>query len=65
MSHSSRKDEEFVRRLKETMNTETEPEMVTPNTAGAEELDYEFPLIDQFRQTNMRPSKGKRKTSQS
>lgn len=46
----------FERRLRETMGSELEPEMVTPNTAGSEELDYDekFPLIDQFKQTNMR-----------
>jgi hypothetical protein len=50
----------FERRLKETMGSELEPEMVTPNTAGAEELpDYveNFPLVDQFNQTNMKSRK--------
>lgn len=49
----------FERRLRETMDSELEPEMVTPNTGGCEELDYNenFPLVDQFRQTNMRPNR--------
>lgn len=48
----------FERRLKKTMGSELDPEMITPNTAGSEELDYDenFPLIDQFEQTNMRPT---------
>lgn len=51
----------FERRLKETMGTETDPEVFTPNTAGAEELPYneKFPLIDTLNQTNMKPG-GKR-----
>lgn len=55
----------FERRLRETMDSELEPEMVTPNTAGSEELDYDsnFPLIDQFRQTNMRPARRRGRTS--
>jgi hypothetical protein len=47
----------FERRLKTTMGSELEPEMVTPNTAGYEELTpYEenFPLVKEFNQTNMR-----------
>lgn len=53
----------FEKRLRETMDSELEPEMVTPNTGGSEELDYDekFPLIDQFKQTNMRPG-GRRKS---
>lgn len=47
----------FERRLKETMDSELEPELLTPHSAGAEELDYEFPLVDQFKQTNMRPNR--------
>jgi hypothetical protein len=60
-SNTERKDN-FERRLKETMGSELDPEMVTPNTAGSEELseyDSKFPLIDEFRQTNMH-SGGKR-----
>ena len=52
----------FEERLKETMNTESDPESFTPNTAGAEELpEYQdrFPLTRQFNQTNMRGSGGK------
>jgi hypothetical protein len=54
----------FERRLKETMDTETDPESFTPNTSGAEELPYneKFPLIDIFNQTNMVPG-GRRKGS--
>ena len=48
--------ENFERRLRETMDSELEPEQITPNTGGSEELpsyDDTFPLIRQFRQTNM------------
>jgi hypothetical protein len=47
----------FERRLKETMGTDQSAEMVTPNTAGQEELTpYEdvFPLVKNQNQTNMR-----------
>ena len=47
----------FEKRLRETMDSELDPEMVTPNTGGPEELpSYEenFPLTRQFKQTNMR-----------
>jgi hypothetical protein len=56
------RDSNFERRLKETMGSELEPEMITPNTAGEEELPYEenFPLVNQFNQTNMKPG-GRRK----
>jgi hypothetical protein len=57
------RSDNFERRLKETMGSELEPEMVTPNTGGPEELtDYvpTFPLVKQFNQTNMR-SGGNRK----
>jgi hypothetical protein len=52
----------FERRLKETMGTEQEAEVFTPQTGGQEELTpYEeiFPLVKKFNQTNMR-SGGKR-----
>lgn len=56
----------FGRRLSETMGSELEPEQVTPNSAGAEELtEYEevFPLTRQFNQTNMRtPFRGANRT---
>lgn len=48
---------QFERRLRETMDSELEPEMVTPNTAASEEMpDREeiFPLVKQFNQTNGR-----------
>ena len=49
----------FEDRLAETTQSELDPEMITPNTAGSEELDYDdaFPLIRQFKQTNMRPNR--------
>lgn len=49
----------FERRLRETMDSELEPELVTPTGAGAEEIDYteKFPLVEQFKQTNMRPNR--------
>jgi len=55
----SHRNSNFEKRLKETMDSELEPEMITPNTAGSEELDYDdaFPLIRQFRQGNMRPNR--------
>jgi hypothetical protein len=52
----------FEDRLKQTQDSELDPEMVTPNTAGEEETpDHEenFPLTKQFRQTNMRGRRGK------
>jgi hypothetical protein len=52
----------FERRLKQTMGSELEAEVVTPQTAGQEELTpYEdiFPLVKGMNQTNMR-SGGKR-----
>ena len=48
--------ENFHARLRSCIDSELEPEQVTPNTAGAEELpEYEevFPLTQQFRQTNL------------
>ena len=53
----------FERRLRETADSELEPELVSPQTAGAEELsDYEeiFPLPRQFKQTNMKSTRGRR-----
>jgi len=50
----------FERRLKETMDSELEPEQVTPNTSGYEgtpDHAENFPLIDQFGETNMRTPK--------
>lgn len=47
----------FERRLKETFDSELEPECYTPNSAAAEEMpDREevFPLVKQFNQTNGR-----------
>jgi len=55
----------FERRLRTTDNSELEPEMVTPQTAGAEELpEYEevFPLTEQFRQRNFRGAPGHGRT---
>jgi hypothetical protein len=49
------KDDNFTRRLKETWGSELEPELVSPVTAGAEELpQYEdtFPLTKQFKRTS-------------
>lgn len=55
----------FTSRLRTTIDSELEPEQVTPNTAGAEELtEYEnvFPLTRQFSQTNMRTPTGRGRT---
>lgn len=52
----------FEKRLKETMDSENDPEMFTPNSAGSEELpeyDDKFPLVRQFGQTNMNGRKRK------
>jgi len=46
----------FERRLRETMDSELEPEMVTPWSAATEEIpefEEQFPLVKQFGQTNM------------
>ena len=67
MGHSSEKNDNFIRRLKETMDSELEPEMVTPNTAGCEETEGKeiFPLVNTFNQTNMldRPHHGRRRST--
>jgi hypothetical protein len=64
---TSTKDDNFVRRLKETMGSELEPEMVTPQTAGCEETEGKeiFPLVSVFNQTNMldRPYHGRRRST--
>jgi hypothetical protein len=51
----------FERRLRQTMNTESDPEVVSPQTAAIEELPYEdvFPAVNNLNQTNMFPG-GKR-----
>jgi hypothetical protein len=56
-SSATDRSDNFKRRLAETMESELEPEQITPNTAGAEELPYDekFPLVKQFNQTNMKP----------
>jgi hypothetical protein len=69
-STSTDRSDNFERRLKQTFGSENDPEMVTPNTAGSEELpefNENFPLIDTFSQTNMRgrPGGGRSKTGQS
>jgi hypothetical protein len=61
----SDKEDNFIRRLRETMDSELEPEMITPNTAGCEETEGRevFPLVNVFNQTNMldRPHHGRRR----
>jgi len=62
------RSDNFERRLRETMDSELEPEMVTPNTAGEEELpEYTevFPLTKQFNQTNFSGRRGGPSKSQS
>lgn len=59
MARNDRSDN-FTRRLRETMGSELEPEFVSPMTGGSEELseyDEKFPLVDTFRQTNMRSTR--------
>jgi hypothetical protein len=49
-------DINLKKRMAETMNSELDPELISPVTAGAEELPYyeeTFPLSKQFRQSNM------------
>ena len=49
-------DTNLKKRMAETWGSELDPEMVTPMTAGSEELPDQnetFPLIKQFRQSNM------------
>ena len=63
----SHRNANFERRLRETMDSELEPEQVTPNTAGAEDLpEYEevFPLVKEFNQTNMRSPKRRTRNGQ-
>lgn len=58
----------FERRLRETRDSELEPEMVTPNTAAYEEMvDREevFPLVKQMNQTNGRGRNSGRTGNQS
>jgi hypothetical protein len=53
---SSTFDDNLKKRMTECWGSELDPEMVTPNTAGSEEEPYKdevFPLIKQFRQSNM------------
>ena len=52
----SQRFDNFEERLKVTLGSELEPEYVSPETAGSEDLpEYieNFPLHKQFRQTNM------------
>ena len=67
-SISTDRSDNFERRLRETMDTESDPEMFTPNTAGSEEFpegDECFPLVEQFRQTNMKGGSARRGSSTS
>jgi hypothetical protein len=51
----STKDDQFTKRLAETMDSELDPELITPMTAGAEELpQYQktFPLTCQFKRSS-------------
>ena len=60
MARESTFDRNLKARMNVTMDSELEPELVTPMSAGAEELvEYEeiFPLTKQFGQTNMRSPK--------
>jgi len=61
---TSTKEDKFTDRLRTTWDSELEPEMVTPNTAGCEEQEGRdiFPLVNKFNQTNMldRPHHGRR-----
>jgi hypothetical protein len=67
MAERSDKNDNFIRRLRETMDSELESEMITPNTAGCEEQEGReiFPLVNKFNQTNMldRPHHGRRRST--
>lgn len=57
---------QFERRLRETMGTESDPEMYSPNTAGTEEFpegEECFPLVRQMNQGNMRARGGGRRST--
>ena len=63
MAKNSRKDEAFDRQIRKNRGTALRSEMVTPETAGQEELtSYTevFPLEDNFGETNMRSTRGGR-----
>jgi hypothetical protein len=64
---TSTKEDNFISRLKETMDSELEPELVTPQTAGCEETEGReiFPLVNAANQTNMlyRPHHGRRRST--
>jgi hypothetical protein len=56
------RSDNFERRLRQTMDSELEPEMVTPNSAACEEnpeKEEVIPLVKQFNQTNMRGRGGR------
>ena len=60
---TSRKDEAFGRQIRKNSGTALRSEMVSPETAGQEELtSYTevFPLEDNFGETNMRSTRGGR-----
>lgn len=60
-------DDNLKKRMAETMGSESDPELVTPMTAGSEELpayDECIPLVRQFRQTNMHGRRRGRSTQQ-
>ena len=59
----SDKQDAFTKQLKKNRGSALRSEMVTPETAGQEELPAYtdiFPLEDNFGQTNMRGSRGGR-----
>jgi len=50
------------------MDSELDPEMVSPQTCGEEELDYvpeKFPIVKEFNQTNMFPGGRRQRNTQS
>lgn len=55
-------DDNLAKRMRVTRDSELEPELITPQTAGQEELgeyDDMFPLVRQSKQTNMRSTRGR------
>lgn len=54
-------DRNLEKRMKQTWDSELDPELVTPMTAGFEEEPDKaevFPIVRQFHQTNMRAGVG-------
>lgn len=61
-------DDNLAKRMRQTMGSELEPELVTPETAGSEEFPDGLeclPIENKFKQTNMRGGRITRRGSTS